>query len=75
MAARPSGDAGLTPNQAIAFECHDHLVDRVRADFEVALHVGFGGWAAEHVRIGVDKGQILALLFSEAVSAGAANGA
>jgi hypothetical protein len=23
-----SGDAGLTPNEAISFERHDHLVDR-----------------------------------------------
>ena len=70
-----SGDTGLTPNEAISFERHDHLVDRGRADLKVALHVGLGGWSPEHVRVGVDKGQILALLFGEAVSAGAASGA
>ena len=42
---------------------------------EMALHVGFGGRAAEHARIGVDEGQVLALLFGEAWRAGAASGA
>jgi len=70
-----SGDAGLTPNQAITFERDDHLVDRGRADFEVALHVGLGGWSPEHVRVGVDEGQVLTLLFGEALSAEAASGA
>jgi len=59
-----SGDTGLTPNEAISFERHDHLVDRGRADLKVALHIGLGGWAPEHVRIGVDE----ALLFGEALS-------
>jgi hypothetical protein len=45
-----SGDAWLTANEAISFERHDHLVDRGRADLKVALHVGLGGWASEHVR-------------------------
>jgi len=70
-----SGDTGLTPNEAISFERHDHLVDRGRADLKVALHIGLGGWAAEHVRIGVDEGQVLALLFGEALSAEVASGA
>ena len=70
-----SGDAGLTKNQAISFERHDHLVDRGRADLKVALHVGLGGRAPEHVRVGVDESQILALLFGEALSAEAASGA
>jgi hypothetical protein len=70
-----SGDAGLTSNKAISFERHDHLVDRGRADLKVALHVSLGGWASEHVRVGVDESQILALLFGEALSAEAANGA
>jgi hypothetical protein len=65
----------LTANQAVSFERHDHLVNRGRADFKVALHVGLGGRAPEHVRVGVDEGQVLALLFGEAVSAGAASGA
>ena len=68
-----SGDAGLAADQAGSFEGEDHLVDRGWADAEMALHVGFGGWASEHVRIGVDEGQILALLFGEALVAGAAS--
>jgi len=32
----------------------------------VALDVGFGRGAPKHVRIGVDEGQVLALLFGEA---------
>ena len=70
-----SGDTGLTPNEAISFERQDHLVDRGRADLKVALHIGLGGWAPEHVKIGVDESQVLALLFSEALSAEAAGGA
>ena len=70
-----SGDAGLTADEAISFERHDHLVDRGRADLKVALHVGLGGRASEHVRIGVDEGEVLALLFGEVLSAGAARGA
>ena len=70
-----SGDAGLTPDETVSFERHDHLVDRWRADLEVALHVGFSGRAPEHVRIGVDESQVLALLFGESLSAEAASGA
>ena len=70
-----SGDAGLTPNEAIAFEGHDHLVNRGRADLKVVLHVGLGGWTPEHVRIGVDEGEVLALLFGKALIARAASGA
>ena len=67
----------LRPSRALArrSERHDHLVDRGWADFKVALHVGLGRWAPEHVRIGIDEGQVLALLFGEALSAGAARGA
>lgn len=70
-----SGDAGLTANEAISFERHDHLVDRRRGDLKVALHVGLGGRASEHVLVGVDESQILTLLFGEGLSAGAASGA
>ena len=69
------GDARLAPDEAISFERHDHLVNRRRSDLEMALHVGFGGRAAKHVRIGVDEGQVLALLFGEAVRAGLVSGA
>ena len=70
-----SCDAGLTANEAISFEGHDHLVDRRRADPKVALHVGLGGRASEHVRVSVDESQVLALLFGETLSAEAASGA
>ena len=70
-----SGDTGLTPNETISFEGHDHLVDRRRADLKVALHVGLGGRAPEHVRVGVDESQVLTLLVGEALSAEAASGA
>jgi len=59
--------AGLTTNEAISFERDDHLMDRGRADAEMALDVGFGGWAPKHVRIGVDEGQVLALLLGKAL--------
>jgi hypothetical protein len=32
----------------------------------MALDVGFGGWLSEHVRIGMDESQIVALLLGEA---------
>jgi len=70
-----SCDAGLTSNEAVSLKRHNHLVDRGRADLKVALHVGLGGWTPEHVRVGIDEGQVLALLFGEAVSAEVARGA
>ena len=70
-----SRDGGLTPNEAISFERHDHLVNRWRGDLKVALHIGLGGRASEHARVGVDESQVLALLFGEALSAEAASDA
>jgi hypothetical protein len=70
-----SGDAGLASDQAGSLESEDHLMNGWWADAEVALHVGFGGRASEHARIGIDEGQVLALRFSEALGAGAASGA
>ena len=37
-----------------------------RADAEVALQIGFGGRATEDAGIGMDEGEILALLGGEA---------
>ena len=62
------GDAGLAADEAGAFEGEHHLVDGRRGDAEVPLHVGFGGRAAMHARVGVDEGQILTLLVGEAGS-------
>jgi hypothetical protein len=70
-----SCDAGLTSNVAISFEGDDHLVNRGRTYLKVALQVGLGGRPPEHVRVGIDEGQVLALLFGEAVSAEVARGA
>jgi hypothetical protein len=39
------------------------------------LHIGFGRSLTEHVPIDVDEGQILALLFGEAMRACAADAA
>ena len=64
-----SCDAGLAPNQAGALECDNHLMNGGRADAEMALHVGLGGWPPEHMRVGVDEGQVLALPFGEALVA------
>ena len=52
-----------------------HLVDGGWADAEMALHIGLSRRSPEHARIGGDEGQILALLFGEALSAEAASGA
>ena len=70
-----SRDAWLSADEAVAFEAEDHLMDRRWADAEVTLHVGFGWSLAEHARIDVDEGQIVALLLGEAMRAGAARGA
>jgi len=70
-----SCDARLSCDEAVAFEAEDHLMDRRWADAEMTLHVGFGRRLAEHARIDIDEGQIVALLLGEAMRAGAARGA
>ena len=65
-----SGNTWLTANEAVSFEGNDHLMNRRRTDLEMTLDVGFGRWTPKHVRIGVDEGQVLALLFGEALVAG-----
>lgn len=50
-------------------------MDRWRGDLKVALDVGLGWRVAEHVRIGVDESEVLALLFGEASSREASRGA
>src|SRR3546814_6077870 len=56
----------LAADQACAFEGQHHLVDRWRADAEVALHVCLGRRPAVDTGIGVDEGEILPLLVGEA---------
>ena len=70
-----SGDTWLAPDQAGSLEGEDHLVNRGWADGEVTLHVGLGRRTPEHARVGVDEGQVLALLFGEGLRAGAASDA
>ena len=62
-----SGDAWLSAEEACALEAENHLMDGRRGDAEVALHIGFGRSAAEHARVDIDEGQVVALLFGEAV--------
>jgi hypothetical protein len=66
-----SGDAWLSADESGALEAENHLMDRRRGDAEMALHVGFGRSLPEHALVDVDKGQVLALLFSEAMRAAA----
>jgi hypothetical protein len=61
-----SGDARLSAEEAGALEAENHLVDGRWGDAEVALHIGFGRSLAEHARIDIDEGQVVALLFGEA---------
>jgi len=70
-----SGDTWLAADQAGAFECKNHLVNRWRGDLEMALHVGLGRRAPEQPRIGVDEGQVLTLLVGEGGRAGVVSGA
>ena len=62
-----SGDGGLSADETVAFEAENHLMDRRRGDAEVALHIGFGRGLAEDAGIDVDEGQVVALLFGEAL--------
>ena len=53
-----SGDTGLTPNEAISFEHHDHLVDRGRAGG--GTYSVFASWLnMVEIEIGVLRGQCL----------------
>jgi hypothetical protein len=67
-----SGDAGFAPDQSGPVEVENHLMDGGRADTKVTLDVGFGGGLSEYTRINADEGQILALLFGEALRGAAA---
>jgi len=68
-------DARSASDQSNALESEHHLVDRRWRDVEMALQVGLGGWAADHQGIGVNEGEVLALLVGEAMWAGSARGA
>jgi len=47
-----------------------HLMDGRRSDGEEALDVGFGRRLSEEERIGMNKGQVLALLVGEFLKRG-----
>jgi hypothetical protein len=61
-----SRNAGLSADETGPLKGEDHLVDRGRGDAEVVLHFALGGRSPMHAGIGVDEGQILALLGGEA---------
>ena len=61
-----SSAAWLSANQALAFKGQHHLMHGGWRDGEEPLHVGLGWRAAHHQSVGMDEGQILALLFGEA---------
>ena len=60
-----SSDTGLALDETQTCESEHHLMDGRRADAEVVLHVCFGGWTTQHLGIGVNEGQVLALLLGE----------
>ena len=60
-----SGLPRLSCDETPAFEGEDHLVDAWRCDFEVALHVGLSRGSFVDACVGVNEGEILALLFAE----------
>lgn len=53
------------PNQSQLLEFDDHPMDGGRGDSEESLHVGLGGRTPIDEGVGVDEGEILALLLRE----------
>ena len=60
--------AGLASDETCTFEGEDHLVNGRWCHAEVSLDVGFGRGPPMDAGVGVDEGQILALLGREAGS-------
>jgi len=54
----------LAPDESLSLERYHHLVNRRRAEFEIALHVDFSR-RGRFSLIGIDKCQVLALLLRE----------
>ena len=52
----------MAADEARPFEGEDHLVDRGWGGAEVTLHLVFRGRSPMDAGVGVDEGQILALL-------------
>ena len=57
-----SRHSGCALDQAQPLKHKDHLMNGGRRHAEVTLQVGFGSWPAQHDRVSVDEGEILALL-------------
>ena len=55
----------MTSDEAISFEGDDRLVDRRRADAEMALDVSFGGRLSEHVGIDMYESEVVPLLLGQ----------
>lgn len=69
-----AGFSGCSLDEAALLELDDHLMDGGWGDTEVALHVGLGGRLFVQTFVGVDEGQILALLVGEAGRHGCSTG-
>lgn len=62
--------ACLAADEAFALEGEDHLMNGRRSDGEEALNVGFGRRLSEDKGVGMNKGQVLALLVGEFLDRG-----
>ena len=63
-----------SPDESELFELKHHVMDGGWCDPEMAPHVGLGGRLAVQAFVGVDEGQILALLVGEADRHGLSTG-
>jgi hypothetical protein len=52
-------------NESELLKDHDHAMDRRGRDSEVSLHIGLGRRPAVEQHVGVDEGEVLALLVGE----------
>ena len=59
--------AWFSADEAGSLEIDDHLMDGGWGGLKMALDIGFGGSLSEDARIDVDEGQVVALLFGEAL--------
>jgi len=62
--------ACLSGDESFALGGEHHLMDGRRSDGEEALDVGLGGRPSEGERIGMNEGQVLALLAGEILKRG-----
>jgi hypothetical protein len=69
--ADASSAARFAANETKALEGEHHLVYGRRGDRKEALHIGLGGRPSNDERVGMDEGQVLALLARESLACGA----